>query len=304
MANPHTPRIKAAIEQQCGSLQRRGNGLSLFYAPALDAVIYFRYSKIHDGNPPYCFFGLRHDDVRLMQGGRAFLCFVTDREEQFYLVPFAKFEHCFNSSTITRDSHYKVMIFFEKTATAIYFPKNGKFNADSYLGLSGLNPLLKRQAVPASFSHTEAQSLIGEIGIAKGFDIWIPRNDSAAIDAARVPTARRRESLPSLGANVDNILAEIDVIWLDDSRFISVFEVEHTTPIYSGLLRLCDAMLSTSTIDDFKIVSADERESAFERQINRPTFRRFKLGEKVMFLSYENLFYWHQNIADMRKSQS
>lgn len=73
------------------------------------------------------------------------------------------------------------------------------------------------------------------------------------------------------------------------------FEVEHSTPIYSGLLRFNDILLSIGYVEEFNIIAQDERENKFGLEINRPTFTKSKLIEKTIFISYESIYrrYFH-----------
>lgn len=105
-----------------------------------------------------------------------------------------------------------------------------------------------------------------------------------------------RENLPAFSPEIDNIISEIDVIWMQNSKPVSFFEVEHATPIYSGLLRFNDVLLTISGADNFNIVAENERERKFGREINRPTFKQNKLIDKVTFLDYENIYHWYYNL--------
>ena len=69
------------------------------------------------------------------------------------------------------------MVCAEKEGTEIYIPKAGRFNAESYFGFESLDTVIdsaKLKSLP-DFSHGQVQTLIGAVGIAKGFDIWIPQ---------------------------------------------------------------------------------------------------------------------------------
>ena len=65
------------------------------------------------------------------------------------------------------------------------------------------------------------------------------------------------------------------MLWLQGDAIIAAFEVEHTTAIYSGLLRMSDlvSMQPNLKIDLF-MVAPDERREKVAYEINRPTFAR------------------------------
>lgn len=70
-------------------------------------------------------------------------------------------------------------------------------------------------------------------------------------------------------------MALIDVIWLDDQhRIISAFEVEKSTSIYSGILRLHDLSLSLGNGENrFYLVIPNKREKEIQAQLLRPSFK-------------------------------
>lgn len=73
----------------------------------------------------------------------------------------------------------------------------------------------------------------------------------------------------------------------------AMFEVEHSTPIYSGLLRFNDLHLIEPNLKPrFSIVSNDLRRTLFLRQVNRPTFKSSGLSELCNFLEYKDVFGW------------
>jgi hypothetical protein len=76
-----------------------------------------------------------------------------------------------------------------------------------------------------------------------------------------------------------------------------LFEVEHTTSIYSGLLRFNDVHLVAPDLHPrFSIVANDTRRSLYVRQVNRPTFQRSGLAEVCTFMEYENVLDWYSRI--------
>jgi type II restriction enzyme len=103
-----------------------------------------------------------------------------------------------------------------------------------------------------------------------------------------------RENLPaeiecSPGADVIRL---IDVLWIakHDERVVAAFEVEHTTSIYSGIVRLLDLALGAPghAADGLFLVAPDKREADVRSQLLRPAFRA--IGNlRVRFLPYSEL---------------
>jgi hypothetical protein len=108
-----------------------------------------------------------------------------------------------------------------------------------------------------------------------------------------------RESIPSGFEQVRSILSEIDVIWIAraSEAIEGLFEVEHSTTVYSGLLRFNDIRLTDPKVSRFSIVSDDSRRGLFARQLFRPTFRKSGLAELTSFLEYSNVLDWHLRLA-------
>jgi hypothetical protein len=88
------------------------------------------------------------------------------------------------------------------------------------------------------------QALLARIGAAMHMRIWIPANDRAAVigelgndDSALLNT------LPlNYDSTTIDTIERIDVLWIKGRSIVRAFEVEHTTSIYSGLLRMGDLL--------------------------------------------------------------
>ena len=73
----------------------------------------------------------------------------------------------------------------------------------------------------------------------------------------------------------------------------AMFEIEHSTQVYSGLLRFNDLHLIEPHLKaKFSIVAKEVRRALFLRQINRPTFKLSGLGEVCNFLEYKDVYSW------------
>ncbi len=299
MGSPHYQNIIDKIKNDFGEIKRVGDGYTLYFISSIDAFIYLRYSKLTIKNKSKsAFYGLRKEDLLLMQGKKAFICFVWDDELSPLLVPFAYYEQYFTEIEPAKDGQFKTQIFFKDTGVELYFANIGKFNAETYFGLSALYEISSKSLIIPNFTHNQMQSLIGALGIIKGYDIWYPASDKGKIDYSIVNLSKVRNALPDYNKDVNTIISEIDVIWLQQTKPISFFEVEHSTPIYSGLLRFNDVLLTVANVSNFNIVADSEREGKFGREVNRPTFKQNKLIDKVTFLDYSNIYNWYFNLTN------
>ena len=94
-------------------------------------------------------------------------------------------------------------------------------------------------------------------------------------------------------------IENVDVLWLRGRSIVRAFEVEHTTAIYSGILRMADLLaLQPNMQISLHIVAPPERRSKVFDELRRPVFallERGPLSETCTFLSYMSV----REIADM-----
>lgn len=139
------------------------------------------------------------------------------------------------------------------------------------------------------------QALVARIGVSMGLSIWIPRNDRAAV--LRELGSDGSGFLDRLPLNYDDTtlrtIEQIDVIWLRGRSIVRAFEVEHTTSVYSGILRMADLLALQPNMDiRLHIVApAEKREKVFQ-EIRRPVFSLLEKGplaESCTYISYGSL---------------
>ncbi|MEA2074899.1 MAG: hypothetical protein U9O85_04085 [Euryarchaeota archaeon] len=302
MANLKSDFLKN-IGNEFGTPRKIGSSQSL-YSVNQDAFrIYIRYSKVHKGYR--CFFGLRDKDLRELEGGLSFICLLWDGQEKPLILPFSDFEDIFDTVSPAEDGQYKVQIFLQEYGTELYIARAGRFNVDGYFGfeelVKQLEPTISKTGL--EFNHSQIQTLLGEIGSLKNYRIWIPSDDRERLDWSLIDHQFEISlSLPNIPNDAEQYLRQIDVIWIErgSNKIKSLYEVEHTTPVYSRLLRFNDIYLLSVPVERFAIVSNEERRSVFTRQINRPTFRRSGLSEICAFFNYVNVYKWYQNIISSK----
>ncbi|MBM4275356.1 MAG: hypothetical protein FJ134_12980 [Deltaproteobacteria bacterium] len=201
------------------------------------------------------------------------------------------------------DGQYKVQIFSQESGYDLYIANAGRFNIEAYFGLEQLDSLITKSQLTKypNLSHIQVQTLLGSIGATKGYDIWIPRTDRMKLDWNLTNQFECNAEIPLEYHRIEEIIAEIDVLWIErgSGRLRALFEVEHSTPIYSGLLRFNDVhLMSPSSRATYSIVSNEDRRSLFVRQLSRPTFAMSKLKENCTFVEYSNVYVWHKRIVN------
>ena len=299
MANVHKASLLATLRAHFGDVRKLGGSESLFSVGDDAARIYIRYSKIHPKGRT--FFGLRDTDLRQLEGHNAFLCFLLDDGSPPLFVPYTDFEEVFRGALAAKDGQYKVQLFTQGDALELYVARRGRFNVEAYVGLEPLTQGLdtKRLRQVTDLSHSQVQTLLAGIGHIKGFDVCVPESDTGKLDWSRTARFPLRSDIPVGFDRIKGILSEIDVVWIAGGRSAieGLFEVEHSTPIYSGLLRFNDVLLTEPKASRFSIVSNDTRRAVFSRQVFRPTFTRSGLAERVSFLEYANVLDWYARLA-------
>jgi hypothetical protein len=142
----------------------------------------------------------------------------------------------------------------------------------------------------------QVQSSLAEIGAIMGFKIWIPRSDRGRV-RERASELAHRAFLDDLPLNYDtatlDTIEQIDVLWLKGRSIARAFEVEHTTAVYSGLLRMADLLALQPNMDiRLHIVAPTERREKVFREMLRPVFSlldRGPLSRSCTFISYESV---------------
>ncbi len=299
MPNVHKTQLLDGLRRRFGELRKLPGSQSLFTLGADAARIYLRYSRIHEGRRT--FFGLREVDLRQLEGRNAFICFLLDDGSPPVFVPYADFEEIFRSAQPAKDGQYKVQLFTRDAGLDLYIARQGRFNVEGYVGFDALAGRLEanRLREARNLSHLQVQTLLAGIGNIKRYDVYIPENDAGKLDWSLTKRFALRDSIPSGFQEVKDILSEIDVVWVASGRnaIEGLFEVEHSTPVYSGLLRFNDVLLADPKVSRFSIVSNDSRRAVFARQLSRPTFRKSGLAELASFLEYANVLEWHTRLS-------
>jgi hypothetical protein len=152
-------------------------------------------------------------------------------------------------------------------------------------------PSISKNVTP----RTEIQWVLLKLGNDMGFDVWVARND------------RNREFNCNNFSDLPNIVNELplqfdeatnktielmDVLWLKGNAIISVFEIESTTSIYSGLLRISDLISMQPDLNiPLYLVAPDEWRNKVIAEVNRPTFSRLSppLNEICRYISFSEL---------------
>jgi len=184
------------------------------------------------------------------------------------------------------------------------FKRDKKTVIKSALGIQGIitkseTPVSAKEAKEIT-SHSEAESILLKLGQILGYDTYSPDRNKDAY-------GQKLEDLISLDAipqfttpSLLDTIKNIDVIWFEDEFPVCCFEVEHTTGVTTGLLRLFQTSQLNTKL--FVVAPADVLKK-FETEMNKMPFRKMK--NRYIFRSYEDLikfYYLAENYSGSKKS--
>lgn len=142
----------------------------------------------------------------------------------------------------------------------------------------------------------QMQATLAKIGALMGFNVWIPASDRGGVEQL-LPAELRGKLLTRLPLNYDDVtlrtIGNIDVIWLHRRSMKHAFEVEQTTSVFSGLLRMADLLALQPNMEiSLHIVAPDERREKVKSEILRPVFSLLENGpmaKSCSFIAYSQI---------------
>ncbi|QMS90449.1 hypothetical protein HUN01_23770 [Nostoc edaphicum CCNP1411] len=141
--------------------------------------------------------------------------------------------------------------------------------------------------------HTQIQWILAKLGKKFCGSVWIDITDSSDVWDKEKLGSLSIDSLPPLGIGDDerSTVQYIDVIWLTGrNQITAAFEVEMTTPVYSGLLRMADLVTLCPNLNfPLYIVVPESRINKVKDELKRPTFKKLKLQDKCSYIVAEEM---------------
>jgi hypothetical protein len=154
--------------------------------------------------------------------------------------------------------------------------------------------------------HTRIQWLLARIGHQVGCDVWIAANDqSKNWNGQRLGDLSLKTLPPLLDGPSRRFIHLIDVLWLRGDEVVAAYEIEHTTSISSGLLRLydLDALYPTSILH-LCIVVPNPSLKRIQTVLARPAFQRLHMQERCLIIQEETLLQQAEHILRWASSPS
>ena len=142
--------------------------------------------------------------------------------------------------------------------------------------------------------HLQIQYLLLKIGKSLGYDVIAASNDRGKayndIKFSFISLPR----LPKININEEVLktIDLIDVIWFEKNtnKIVCAFEVEKSTSIYSGILRLVDLAMTLADTGKIRLylVAPEHREKEIIAQLKRPSITS-KDGIKISYILFSEL---------------
>jgi type II restriction enzyme len=138
--------------------------------------------------------------------------------------------------------------------------------------------------------HSEMQFHLLKVGQSLGYDAFVASNDRSKSYAGNSFAFMSPEKFPAIDCDKEtaNTIKLIDVLWFEKgtNNVICAFEVEKSTSIYSGILRLTDLSYSIATgHESFYLVVPDGREKEVVLQLSRPSIKQIKTPIRYILFS-------------------
>jgi hypothetical protein len=133
-------------------------------------------------------------------------------------------------------------------------------------------------------SHEGAEAMLLALGNLLGYDTYTP-DANHSHGGRKLGEIATLQDLPAFTTEkIMDSVENIDVVWLKDEWPEYFFEVEHTTGVTSGLLRIYQARKLNTR---FFIVGPKDVLKKFEKEVEKAPFNSIK--DKYYFRSYEQL---------------
>jgi hypothetical protein len=162
-----------------------------------------------------------------------------------------------------------------------------KIDASDYQKIIDYHPpkrLPAKETKKSKFKHVDIEGMLIELGNLLGFDTYCA-DKSKTYNGTPLSELTSLKTIPKFSmTRIINTAQRIDVIWFEDDFPVFAFEVEHTTDITKGLLRLHQL---TQFQTRLFIVSSKEMQKKFDIEISKTPFYQFQ--DRYDFRTYQEL---------------
>ena len=148
--------------------------------------------------------------------------------------------------------------------------------------------MLKPEIQQRVNQHSEIIAMLASIGKRQGYDIWIGKREQQEKDHSIISQGKKLSEYMTLKRlKVDNatnqeVIENIDLLWIKGNKLSAIFEVESTTSMMSAIMRGSNV---DASVDKFMVLP-EEREAQLNNKMTSPLFRDHFENEnwKLIFL--------------------
>jgi hypothetical protein len=304
------------MERRYGKAERVAKGFVLNFGQQITCSI--RYSKVYKkGGTESAFFAVEQDfvDDKFLEGTKSplgvFGIFLWGNPNNALVIPKSMFAESLKSAPTNR-------VHIDKRGEQFFMRVSGSspFEVTQYLNKLPPSPVDKVEGELLTVEPVESQErsirehlrieyFLIKFGRAAGYMVWVaPQDRNLEYDGEKFSHLTLL-GLPNFGfdANTSAIIQNIDVLWLEGNVIHKAFEVESTTSIYSGLLRLSDLVLAQPNITiDLHIVAPLNRRETVKKNILRPSFQ--PLRRKCSYISFEEVIRKYEMAREIIRLQA
>lgn len=139
--------------------------------------------------------------------------------------------------------------------------------------------------------HSETLAILALIGEKQGYDIWIGKREQQDRDQGLLAKGKTLkeymtvEKLKVMNATNQEMIENIDLLWIKDQRIRALFEVESTTAMTSAVMRGASVAKDVAKF----MVLPQEREAQFKNKMSSPLFKEHFENENWSLIFFDTL---------------
>ena len=201
--------------------------------------------------------------------------------------------------TVYRKLHQKGKVTFTEVwdAVSTEFPNSLTSDSTSIMDalkiyarqVTGGYWMLKPEIQQRINEHSELIAILALIGKKQGYDIWVGKREQRerdnTLEVRKLSEYMTLNQLKINNATNQEVVENIDLLWIKSNKINAVFEVESTTSMMSAIMRGSNV---DASVDKFMILP-EERETQFNNKMTSPLFREHFENENWKMIFFDAL---------------
>ena len=203
--------------------------------------------------------------------------------------------------TVYRKLHQKGKVTFTEVwdAVSTEFPNSLTSDSTSIMDalkiyarhVTGGYWMLKPEIQQRVNEHSEMIAMLALIGKKQGFDIWVGRREQQEKDHSIISQGKKLSEYMTLkrfkvdNAENNDVVKNIDLLWIKGNKIAAVFEVESTTSMMSAIMRGSNV---DASVDKFMVLP-EERDTQLSNKMTSPLFREHFENENWHIIYFDAL---------------